>query len=203
MSASIPNSDVFDIGTRCALHLKSQRRDRLWPRRVADTDDFPALARQSRSAIHDCLQRRGERLTAIAVDRALFRARAGGAGTESMNSKRAWWHWFSTSLGVNTAIVLFNAILIGIMWNAVFGLVRTERQDTIRAAIDRNDNLAIAFEQYTVRTLQSADAVIQYLVREYVGSGRDDGPRQIHGGATPSTIMQLSVSFWLTNAAMR
>lgn len=89
-----------------------------------------------------------------------------------MNSNRAWWPWFSTSLGVNTAIVLFNAILIGILWNSVFGLVRSERQDTIRAAIDRNVNLAIAFEQYTVRTIESADAVIQHLIREYVRSGR-------------------------------
>ncbi|MDP2239012.1 MAG: EAL domain-containing protein [Burkholderiales bacterium] len=84
-----------------------------------------------------------------------------------MNSNRAWWRWFSISLGVNTAIVLFNAILIGILWNAVFGLTRTERQDTIRAAIDRNDNLAIAFEQYTIRTIEGADAVVQHLIREY------------------------------------
>ena len=89
-----------------------------------------------------------------------------------MNSNRAWWAWFSTSLGVNTAIVLFNAILIGIVWNSVFGLVRVEREDTIRAAIVRNENLAIAFEQYTIRTIESADAAIQHLIREYVRSGR-------------------------------
>jgi diguanylate cyclase (GGDEF)-like protein/PAS domain S-box-containing protein len=94
--------------------------------------------------------------------------KASGAGTQTMNTRPTWWHWFSTGPGTNTAIALFNAMLIGIMWNAVFGLVRTERQDAIRAAIDRNDNLAIAFEQYTVRTLQRADAVTQYLVREYV-----------------------------------
>ncbi len=88
-----------------------------------------------------------------------------------MNSNRAWWRWFSTGLGVNTAIVLFNAILIGILWHAVFGLVQTERQDTIRAAINRNDNLAIAFEQYTIRTIENADAVVQHLIEEYVHSG--------------------------------
>jgi len=90
-----------------------------------------------------------------------------------MTKKRAWWCWFSSGLGVNTAIVLFVAILIGIIWNAVFGLVRTEREDTIRAAVDRNDNLAIALEQYASRTLHNADAVTQYLVREYVGPRRD------------------------------
>ena len=88
-----------------------------------------------------------------------------------MNGKPAWWRWFSTRLGVNTAIVLFNAILIGILWNAVLGLVQTERQDTIRAAIDRNDNLAIAFEQYTIRTIENADAVIEHLIQEYPHNG--------------------------------
>ena len=88
-----------------------------------------------------------------------------------MHSNRTRWHWFSTSLGVNTTIVLFNAILIGLLWYAVFERVRVEREDTIRAAINRNDNLAIAFEQYTIRTIESADAVIRYLIREFARSG--------------------------------
>jgi len=89
-----------------------------------------------------------------------------------MNGNRPWWHWFATSRGVKTAIVLFNAILIGILWDAVFALVRTERQNTVNAAIARNNNLVIVFEQYTIRTVESADAVVQYLIREYVRSGR-------------------------------
>jgi hypothetical protein len=89
-----------------------------------------------------------------------------------MNGNRVWWHWFATNRGVKTAIVLFNVILIGILWYAVFELVRIERQNTINTAIARNSNLVIAFEQYTIRTLESADAAIQYLIRQYVRSGR-------------------------------
>jgi PAS domain S-box-containing protein len=84
-----------------------------------------------------------------------------------MIAKRLRWNWFSTRLGVNTAILLFNAVLIGILWYVVFGLVRAEHENAIRTAIDRNDNLAIAFEQYTIRTIESADAAIKHLVREY------------------------------------
>jgi len=83
-----------------------------------------------------------------------------------MNSKRTRWAKCSTGFGVNAAIALFNAILVGVLWYAVFALVQSDRREAIRDAMDRNDNLAIAFEQYAVRTLQDADAVTRYLVRE-------------------------------------
>ena len=91
-----------------------------------------------------------------------------------MNMRPPGRHRFSTSVGVNSAIVLFNAILIAILWIAVLTLVRIERDATIRAAIDRIDNLAIAFEQYTARTIENADAVIRYLMREYARTGEVD-----------------------------
>ena len=97
------------------------------------------------------------------------RRKGGGAGTGIINSKRFWRSRLPSSLGINTTIVLFVTILIGIMWNAVFALVQAERDATIRAAIDHNENLAIALEQYTVRALQSADAVTRYLIRKTVG----------------------------------
>lgn len=74
--------------------------------------------------------------------------------------------------GINLAIVVFNAALIGILWTAVLEIVKVDRRETINAAIDRNDNLAIAFEQYTQRTIESADAVIQYMIREYARNSR-------------------------------
>jgi diguanylate cyclase (GGDEF)-like protein/PAS domain S-box-containing protein len=90
-------------------------------------------------------------------------------------------HWFSTGRDVKIAIVLFNAILIGVLWAAVFERVRIERQNTVNAAIDRNNNIAIVFEQYTIRTVESADAVIQYLIREYVRNGRTMGLERLVG----------------------
>ena len=78
---------------------------------------------------------------------------------------------FSSGFAVNAAIVLFNLILLVAMWAAVLALVRLDREETIRAAIARNDNLAIALEQYAVRTIENADAIIRYLMREYTRSG--------------------------------
>ena len=79
----------------------------------------------------------------------------------------------STGFGVNAPIVVFNAILVAILWGAVLTLVRIEREATVRAAIERNDNLAIAFEQYVRRTIESADAAVRYLMREYAQTGAD------------------------------
>lgn len=74
----------------------------------------------------------------------------------------------ATGIGVNLAIVAFNVVLIAAVWLATLEVVRTDREETIQAAISRNDNLAIAFEQYTTRTIESADGVIRYMIREYL-----------------------------------
>ncbi len=88
-----------------------------------------------------------------------------------VHGRSAWKRWLE-SIGVHAAILLFNAIFIGVMWYAVIGVMRVDRDNTIHAAVDRNDNLAIAFEHYAIRTIESADAVTQYLALEYTRSGR-------------------------------
>src|SRR6185295_6771261 len=95
-----------------------------------------------------------------------------------MKAIRAWRRWFSTNVGAGIAVVMFNAILIGVLWNTIFGVVRTERQDAIRAATERNDNLAVAFEQYTVRIVESADSAIRQLIRAHANSGGTMGLEQ-------------------------
>ncbi len=76
-------------------------------------------------------------------------------------------HWLSANLPINIAIALFHAILLTILWNSVFAIARKEREDTSRAAITRIQNLAIAFEQYTTRIIESADSVNRDLIREH------------------------------------
>lgn len=88
-----------------------------------------------------------------------------------MNKNKTAARWSPTGIGVNLAIVVFNAALIGVVWIAFFEIVSVDRKETVNAAVDRNNNLAIAFEQYTVRTIESADAVLQYMIREYARSG--------------------------------
>ena len=78
-----------------------------------------------------------------------------------------------SNVGVNLAIVVFNAALISVMWAAVLEIAKVDRRETVNTAIDRNDNLTIALEQYTKRTIESADAVLQYMIREYVRNSRN------------------------------
>lgn len=89
-----------------------------------------------------------------------------------MSDNRALLRGLSLDRGVNVAIVVFNALLIAVLWSVVVGLVQNERDETVRVAIDRNDNLAVAFEQYTTRTLDGAALVIKYLIREYERNGK-------------------------------
>lgn len=85
-----------------------------------------------------------------------------------MNHDKAARRRSPTGIKVNLAIIVFNAALIGAVWIAALEVARTDREETINAAIDRNNNLAIAFEEYTARTIESADAVLRYMIREYL-----------------------------------
>lgn len=69
------------------------------------------------------------------------------------------------------AILAINAALLAATWLAVTGLLRIDRDNTVRSAIQRNANLAIGLEQYTIRTLEGADTVLRQLARQYVRAG--------------------------------
>jgi len=46
-----------------------------------------------------------------------------------------------------------------------------DREDSIKYAVVRNSNLAVALEQYAIRTLHNADAVLQLVKMEYALKG--------------------------------
>ena len=73
--------------------------------------------------------------------------------------------------GPNAVIVGVCVAAIALMWVAVIAQARFERREAITAAIERNSNLAVAFEEFTVRTIDGADAVAQYIKREYARVG--------------------------------
>jgi PAS domain S-box-containing protein len=73
--------------------------------------------------------------------------------------------------GTNAVIAAVCLVAIGLMWVAVIAQARFERREAIAAAIDRNSNLAVAFEEFAVRTIDGADAVARYIRREYAKSG--------------------------------
>ena len=60
---------------------------------------------------------------------------------------------------------------IALMWIAVVAQARFERREAVAAAIERDSNLAVAFEEFTVRTIDGADAVARYVKREYARAG--------------------------------
>lgn len=60
----------------------------------------------------------------------------------------------------------FCLLLISLIWNSQLKQIERDRQETIAAVVQRNNNRAAALEQYAIRTLQNADAVLQLLVKE-------------------------------------
>jgi PAS domain S-box-containing protein len=105
-----------------------------------------------------------------------------------------WRRVFRTHRGISAAILIFNAILIGVMWYTVLQVIRVEREDTVRAAIERNDNLALAFEHYVTRTIESADSAIRYLIREYARVGHKMDVRQFVAENTVDSSLFVGIA---------
>lgn len=73
----------------------------------------------------------------------------------------------------------FSGVLIGffllfniLIWKQLQEQVNSDRKETIAAAELQNSNLAITLEQYTIRTLQEADAALQ-IVQSQIKEGGD------------------------------
>jgi two-component system sensor kinase FixL len=66
-------------------------------------------------------------------------------------------------------IAALAAFLIVFIWVVVIAQIRFEREEAVAAAIRDNENRLIAFEQYVIRTLESADAALVELLSEYSG----------------------------------
>jgi diguanylate cyclase (GGDEF)-like protein len=85
--------------------------------------------------------------------------------------RQRFWNSLQRPSGMRAAIVVGALALIGTCWLAVLAQARFERQDNIDDVMERNTNLAIAFEQFTTRTLRNADVIATYARREYLRSG--------------------------------
>lgn len=53
------------------------------------------------------------------------------------------------------------------IWTNYFHQKEKDKEDTIRSAVQRNSNLAVAMEQYAIRTIHNADAILQLVSMEY------------------------------------
>src|ERR1700730_1158054 len=102
-------------------------------------------------------------------------------------------HWIDANFRINAAIVGFCLFVIGMIWTVVIVQARFERQRVIDAAIKRNSDLAIAFEQYAVRTIESADTDTRYLQLAYARAGlRADVAKLLAGRAADRTLFSLT-----------
>ncbi len=75
------------------------------------------------------------------------------------------------SAGTTAAIGGVCLAAIALTWIAVIAQARVERREAITTAIERNSTLAVAFEQFTIRTIAAAEAVAGYVRREYARDG--------------------------------
>lgn len=98
---------------------------------------------------------------------------------------RGW----SKHANANAAIVLSCLALIGIVWAVTIERVRFERDDRIADAMKQNANLAIAFEEHTIRTLKGIDQAVLFLKTEYDEHGLQlNIGRMIENGALDASL---------------
>lgn len=71
-------------------------------------------------------------------------------------------------------IAAFCFLLIALLWSNLLKQTDSDKEETIAAAVQRNSNLAVALEQYAIRTIQNADAVIQLVKKEYANTPNPD-----------------------------
>jgi signal transduction histidine kinase len=57
--------------------------------------------------------------------------------------------------------------VLTLIWISYLRQRSFDKEDAIRFAIERNSNLSIALEQYAIRTLRNADALLQMIKMEY------------------------------------
>jgi signal transduction histidine kinase len=68
-------------------------------------------------------------------------------------------------------IAAISVFFLALIWVSYIRQRSFDRKDAIRFAIERNSNLAVALEQYAIRTLRNADAILQMIKVEYAFEG--------------------------------
>ena len=89
----------------------------------------------------------------------------------------------------NVAIVLSCLALIGIAWAWTLDRVTFERAETVANAIKQNKNLALAFEEHTIRTLKGIEQAVLFVKTEYDERGlKLNIGRMIENGALGASL---------------
>ncbi|HEY1112625.1 MAG TPA: PAS domain S-box protein [Chitinophagaceae bacterium] len=64
----------------------------------------------------------------------------------------------------------FCILLITLIWDSELKQIRRDHDETLAAVVQQNNNRVAALEQYAIRTIQNADAVLQLVVKELAHS---------------------------------
>jgi diguanylate cyclase (GGDEF)-like protein len=84
---------------------------------------------------------------------------------------------------LNKLIVVFGVSLLCLIWTGVYYQIDNERQAELRSAIRDTANMARAFEEHTLRTINSADQAALFLKYQYEQEGRGMNiPRYVREG---------------------
>jgi hypothetical protein len=73
---------------------------------------------------------------------------------------------------LDAAIVACCCALVGLLWGVILFQNQGNREDAIAAEFNANSNLALAFEEQTVRALRGIDQAVSLVKREYQREGR-------------------------------
>ena len=87
--------------------------------------------------------------------------------------------WFTDPPRANLAIASFCVVVVVIGWVSRLDRIEVERSQTVADAVRQNANLAVAFEEHTVRTLKSIDQALLFIKRERERPGSASNIRQL------------------------
>ena len=80
------------------------------------------------------------------------------------------------------AVLLGCALVVAASWTITLERITYERSEAIGDAVREDANLALAFEEQTVRAIKSADQLLLYLKREYERDGKVVDLRELAAG---------------------
>jgi diguanylate cyclase (GGDEF)-like protein/PAS domain S-box-containing protein len=80
-----------------------------------------------------------------------------------------YWRYMTRTGG---AVLLACIALLAVVWIVTLERISYEREEAIQDAIRHNSNLAVAFEEHTIRTLRGLDRVVRFIKREAELKGR-------------------------------
>ena len=94
---------------------------------------------------------------------------------------------------VDLAIALFCCALIGLLWFAIESQLKDELARTIAGEMKANYNLALAYEEQTVRTLGTVSQTVLLIKREYERQGKRLNLRRLIGNGEIESSLYDSV----------